>query len=204
MGLDGQARLARYLRPDELHQAFNFDFLRRPWDAVALRSSIDATLASLASVGAPATWVLSNHDVTRHATRYGRAHSGLETWEPWVERQASDPVVGERRARAAALLMLALPGAAYVYQGEELGLREVEDLPEDVLQDPTWERSGHEYRGRDGCRVPIPWSGGQSPFGFGPPGSVPWLPQPAEWAAVSVAAQAGDRQVDAGALPPRR
>jgi len=192
MGPDGQARLARYLRPDELHQAFNFDFLRTPWDAAGLRSVIDATLAPLADVGAPATWVLSNHDVTRHATRYGRPHSGLETPEPWVERQASDRALGLRRARAAALLMLALPGAAYLYQGEELGLGEVEDLPDELLQDPTWERSGHEWRGRDGCRVPIPWSGDAPPFGFGPPGCTPWLPQPAGWGAATAEAEAGD------------
>lgn len=192
MGPAGQARLARYLRPDELHQAFNFDFLRTPWDARALRSVIDTTLAPLAEVGAPATWVLSNHDVTRHATRYGRPYSGLDTWEPWVERQVSDRALGLRRARAAALLMLALPGAAYVYQGEELGLGEVEDLPEELLEDPTWERSGHRWRGRDGCRVPMPWSGTAPPFGFGPAGCVPWLPQPAEWGSVAVEAQAGE------------
>jgi alpha-glucosidase len=193
MGPDGQGRLVRYLRPDELHQAFSFDFLRTPWDAAELRSVIDATLAPLVEVGAPATWVLSNHDVTRHATRYGRPYSGLETWEPWVERQASDSTLGLRRARAAALLMLALPGAAYVYQGEELGLGEVEDLPDELLQDPTWERSGHEWRGRDGCRVPIPWSGDAPPFGFGPPGCTPWLPQPAGWRGHTVEAQADDR-----------
>ena len=191
LGPDGPARLARYLRPDELHQAFNFDFLRKPWDANELRSVIDATLAPLAEVGAPATWVLSNHDVVRHATRYGRAYSGLETWEPWVERQPADRALGTRRARAAALLLLALPGAAYVYQGEELGLWEVEDLPDELLQDPTWERSGHQSRGRDGCRVPVPWSGSAPPLGFGPPGSTPWLPQPAAWASMSVEAQAG-------------
>jgi alpha-glucosidase len=191
MGPDGPARLARYLRPDELHQAFNFDFLRKPWDARELRSVIDATLATLAEVGAPATWVLSNHDVVRHATRYGRAYSGLETWEPWVERQPADRVLGARRARAAALLLLALPGAAYVYQGEELGLWEVEDLPDALLQDPTWERSGHQSRGRDGCRVPVPWARTAPSFGFGPPGCAPWLPQPAEWANLSADAQSG-------------
>ena len=192
LGPDGPARVAAYLRPDELHQAFGFDFLRTPWEAAALRAVIDRTLPALAAVGAPATWVLSNHDVTRHATRLGRPYSGLEIWEPWVERQPCDREVGVRRARAAALLMLALPGAAYLYQGEELGLDEVADLPDELLQDPTWERSGHEIRGRDGCRVPMPWSGAEPPFGFGPAGSVPWLPQPAGWAASTVEAQAGD------------
>ncbi|WP_027934292.1 glycoside hydrolase family 13 protein [Amycolatopsis thermoflava] len=167
--VDSPRRLARYVRPDELHTAFNFDFLRCPWDAAKLRSVIDSSIAALAAVGAPATWVLSNHDVKRHVTRYG---GGLP------------------RARAALLLMLALPGGAYLYQGEELGLEEVEDLPEEVLQDPTWERSGHTKRGRDGCRVPLPWSGSEPPFGFS--AGTPWLPQPAHWAAKTVAAQEDD------------
>lgn len=192
MGPDGPRRLARYVRPDELHQAFDFDFLRSEWDAGRLRDAIDRTLAALAPVGAPATWVLSNHDMPRHLTRYGQPYTGLEAWEPWIERQPVDLALGERRARAAALLLLGLPGAAYVYQGEELGLEEVRDLPEALLQDPTWERSAHEWRGRDGCRVPIPWSGDAPPFGFGPSGTTPWLPQPAGWAARSVAAETGD------------
>jgi alpha-glucosidase len=105
----------------------------------------------------------------------------------------ADFELGQRRARAAALLMLALPGGAYVYQGEELGLAEVEDLPEEVLQDPTWTQSGHTERGRDGCRVPIPWSGEAPPFGFSPPdaSAPPWLPQPASWQGLTVADQTG-------------
>lgn len=192
MGPGNAAHAARYVRRDELHQAFAFDFMFAPWDAAKLRTTIDRTLGSLGAVGAAATWVLSNHDVTRHATRLGRPYTGLDIWEPWVGRQPVDRSLGVRRARAAALLMLALPGAAYVYQGEELGLEEVEDLPEGLLDDPTWERSGHEVRGRDGCRVPIPWSGAAPPFGFGPAGSVPWLPQPTHWSAATAEAQAGD------------
>ncbi|WP_370962286.1 glycoside hydrolase family 13 protein [Amycolatopsis sp. cg9] len=168
--VDRPDRLARYVRPDELHTAFNFDFLRCDWDAAALREVIDRTLDALGAVGAPATWVLSNHDVVRHVTRFG------------------DP----RRARAALLLMLALPGGAYLYQGEELGLEEVEDLPEEVLADPTWERSGHTRRGRDGCRVPLPWSGSAPPFGFTGGDAPTWLPQPAHWRTLTAAAQAGD------------
>jgi len=172
------AQLARYLRPDELHTAFNFEFLLAPWDAAGLRAAIDSSIQALAEVGAPPTWVLSNHDVVRHVTRYGGGDLGL------------------RRARAAALLMLALPGGAYVYQGEELGLPQVIDLPDDVLQDPTFFRTGGVERGRDGCRVPLPWSGEEPPFGFGPspaPGATvghPWLPQPAEWAGLTAARQA--------------
>ncbi|MGI5468399.1 glycoside hydrolase family 13 protein [Streptomyces sp. CA-132043] len=161
-------RLARYVRPDELHQAFNFHFLQAEWDADALRTVIDDSLAATALVGAPTTWVLSNHDVVRHATRLG----------------------GRDRARAAALLMLALPGSAYVYQGEELGLPEVTELPDAVRQDPAFFRGDGQDGFRDGCRVPLPWSGTEAPYGFGPGGS--WLPQPAAWAELSVEAQTGD------------
>ncbi|WP_371643365.1 MULTISPECIES: alpha-amylase family glycosyl hydrolase [unclassified Streptomyces] len=165
-------RLALYVRPDELHQAFNFRFLNCPWDTRAMRTVIDESLAATASVGAPTTWVLSNHDVVRHVTRYGGGAQGLA------------------RARAAALLMLALPGSAYVYQGEELGLPEVVDLPDEVRQDPSFVRSAGQDGLRDGCRIPLPWSGEEPPYGFGPAGS--WLPQPADWAPLSVAAQTGD------------
>ncbi len=167
-------QLARYLRPDELHTAFNFEFLLAPWDAAGLRTAIDTSIDALAAVGAPPTWVLSNHDVVRHVTRYGGGEEG------------------RRRARAAALLMLALPGGAYVYQGEELGLPQVTDLPDEVLQDPTFFRTGGAERGRDGCRVPLPWSGSAAPFGFGPPGSQPWLPQPADWATLTAERQASE------------
>jgi alpha-glucosidase len=136
--------------------------------------------------------VLSNHDVIRHATRYALPPKTDQA--AWLMSDGTAPrvddAVGLRRARAAALLMLALPGSAYVYQGEELGLPEVADLPRDVLQDPTWERSGHHDKGRDGCRVPIPWEAAGPSFGFGP--SQPWLPQPASWAELARAAQRDD------------
>ncbi|MGW7522781.1 glycoside hydrolase family 13 protein [Streptomyces sp. NPDC054783] len=192
---DTPERLAAYVRADGLHTAFNFDFLMSRWDPKDLRAVIDDSLAMLGAVGAPATWVLSNHDVMRHASRYGRKAA-----RRWVANERYEPEgpldleLGTRRARAAALLMLALPGGAYVYQGEELGLPEVEDLPDSVLQDPVWERSGHTDRGRDGCRVPIPWSGRTAPYGFSPEDAcaAPWLPQPADWAARTVEAQSGD------------
>jgi alpha-glucosidase len=185
-------RLSRYVRPDELHTAFNFAFLATPWDAAELRSTIDESLAANAAVGAPATWVLSNHDVVRHVSRLGRPPVRAHSLSALPPVGTLDRELGVRRARAAALLMLALPGGAYVYQGDELGLWEVEDLPEEVLADPTWVRSGHTDRGRDGCRVPLPWSGSASPFGFGPEGSTPWLPQPADFAGVTAEAQDGD------------
>ncbi|MEV4462929.1 glycoside hydrolase family 13 protein [Micromonospora echinofusca] len=164
-------RLARYIGPDELHQAFSFDFLDATWSADSFRKVVDTALAESTIVGAPTTWVLSNHDKQRHVTRYGDGAEGL------------------RRARAATLLMLALPGCAYLYQGEELGLPEVLDLPDELRQDPAFLRTGES---RDGCRVPIPWSGELAPYGFGPAGSeLSWLPAPATWRALSVAAQTG-------------
>jgi alpha-glucosidase len=125
-------------------------------------------------------------------TRFGRAYTGAGFGGAAVPAGPTDPVLGLRRARAALLFTLALPGSAYLYQGEELGLPEVEDLPEEVLQDPTWKRSGHTERGRDGCRVPMPWSGDRPPFGFTADGVEPWLPQPPGWAALTVAAQQAD------------
>jgi alpha-glucosidase len=186
-------RLARYVRPGRLHTAFNFNFLRTAWDPRALRSVIDDTLASLGAVGAPPTWVLSNHDVVRHVSRFGRPAQGWANGERYRILAPLDLELGRRRARAAALLLLALPGGCYVYQGEELGLAEVEDLPEEALQDPMWTQSGHTTRGRDGCRVPLPWAGAAPPFGFSPPGAAdPWLPQPAIWAGLTAQDQAGD------------
>ncbi|MER7079728.1 alpha-glucosidase [Saccharopolyspora kobensis] len=162
-------RLARYVRPDELHQAFNFALLEAPWSAPDFRRVVVESLATTAEVGATTTWVLGNHDVQRPVTRYG------------------DGDLGSRRARAAALFSFALPGSVYVYQGEELGLPEVLDLPDDVRQDPIWTRSGGTDPGRDGCRVPMPWSGDAPPFGFSSGES--WLPLPEEWKTATVAEQ---------------
>jgi alpha-glucosidase len=191
----GPERLARYVRAGELHTAFNFDFLLAPWQVDAMRDSIIAAIAAHEAVSAPPTWVLSNHDTLREVSRYARPQTAHQVRHlNDVLGLPADFSLGRRRARAGALLMLALPGGAYVYQGEELGLAEVEDLPEDALQDPTWEQSGHTDRGRDGCRVPIPWSGGEPPFGFSPAGASasPWLPQPAVWRGQTVEAQSGE------------
>ncbi|MEU6656212.1 glycoside hydrolase family 13 protein [Streptomyces sp. NPDC046900] len=164
-------RLARYVSPGEMQQTFNFAFLEAPWDGAAMRDVVEESVTTMQAVGAPVTWVLSSHDAVRPVTRYGGGQ------------------VGERRARAAALLMLALPGAAYVYQGEELGLPQVE-LPDDRLRDPLWERSGHRERGRDGCRVPLPWEGDAAPYGFSTAAPEDcWFPQPADWAGLTVRAQ---------------
>lgn len=162
--------MARFVRADEMHQAFNFSWLLAPWSATAFADVVTGTLAAVGPVGASPTWVLSNHDVVRHPTRYGGGPVGLA------------------RARAATLAMLALPGSAYLYEGEELGLEQV-DVAEEDRQDPAWFRTGEV--GRDGCRVPIPWSGDEPPYGFGP-GGHPWIPQPDDWAPLTVAAQTGD------------
>jgi alpha-glucosidase len=185
-------RFARYLRPDELHTAFNFDFLACPWEPGPMRASIESALAAHAPVDAPATWVLSNHDVTRPVTRYGRADTRF-AFEAKREGTPTDLVRGARRARAAALVAMALPGSMYIYQGEELGLPEVENIPSDRRQDPMWHRSGGVDPGRDGCRVPIPWSGTTQPYGFSADaGAQLWLDQPDDWESLTVERQSDD------------
>ncbi|WP_328988592.1 glycoside hydrolase family 13 protein [Kribbella sp. NBC_01245] len=190
MWMEDQERFALYLRPDEMHTAFNFDFLSRAWRADELRASIDLTLDTHIPIKAPPTWVLSNHDVTRPVTKYGRPDTSFSHADR-KHGMTTDLELGVRRARAAALLAMALPGSVYVYQGEELGLPEVEDIPDALLQDPIWHRSGGTDRGRDGCRVPLPWSGAEPPFGFGP-GGTPWLPQPVDWKNLTVEVQTPD------------
>lgn len=170
-------RMARYIRPDEMQQAFNFDYLSTPFDAAAIRSVIDSSLAATAAVGAPTTWVLSNHDLVRHVSRMGLSDLTVRPNGIGADDEQPDFVLGLRRARAATLLMLGLPGSAYLYQGEELGLPDHTALDDHLRQDPTWVRSGRAERGRDGCRVPIPWESSAPALGFGPSGKT-WLPQP--------------------------
>jgi alpha-glucosidase len=166
------AAFARYLRPDELHLGFNFRLLQADFDAGSVRAAIEHSLVAVQDSPAPATWTIANHDAVRPVTRYG------------------DGEVGLRRAQAMALVQLALPGPGYVYNGDELGLPNVE-LPDWALQDPVWQRSGHTERGRDGCRVPLPWEGTTPPYGFSStPGS--WLPMPSDWADRTVEAQLED------------
>ncbi|HEY6597599.1 MAG TPA: glycoside hydrolase family 13 protein [Asanoa sp.] len=174
-------RMAAYIRRDEMNQAFNFEYLEAAWTAADQHSVIDRSLAATGAVDATTTWVLSNHDVIRHASRLGLPvgiprPKGIGIGDP-----QPDATLGLRRARAATMLMLALPGSAYLYQGEELGLPEDTRLPDEVRQDPTWKRSGGVERGRDGCRVPIPWEADAPSYGFGPTDRS-WLPQPPQWA----------------------
>ncbi len=183
-------RAARYVREDEFHQAFNFEFLDTPWLAEPLREVIAGSLAASDAVGAPTTWVLSNHDVLRHASRLGlpqdeKPPNGIGPDDP-----QPDAGLGLRRARAATTLMLGLPGGAYVYQGEELGLPEHTTLPAEARQDPTFTRTGGKEKGRDGCRVPMPWTKGAPALGFNDTGAA-WLPQPDSYADLAVDQQDG-------------
>jgi alpha-glucosidase len=186
------ARAARYVRPDEMHQTFNFAYLNTPWNAPALRSVIDHSLEAFGAVGAPTTWVLSNHDVVRHATRYGYPHDSPPGPGIGIEDPQPDAVLGLRRARAASLLMLALPGSAYLYQGEELGLPEHTEMPDEFRQDPNWVRKNYTEKGRDGARVPLPWVSTAMAFGFGGVQST-WLPQPPGYARYARDVQLGVR-----------
>jgi len=190
--LPDAARLARYVNPAELHTVFNFPYLNCPWDAAGLRRVIDQALALSAPTGSPATWVLSNHDVDRVVSRYGRPDTSFSLdRRGYFHHFPVDLALGTRRARAAALLTMALPGSVYLYQGEELGLWEVQDIPDELRQDPIWARTGGADPGRDGSRVPLPWSGTEPPFGFSPAGAArgPWLPQPKEWRDLTVTAE---------------
>lgn len=191
------SRAALYVRPDELANTFNFDFLSVLWEASSVRSSIERSIDAVARVGASATWVLNNHDVVRVVDRLDldlKAGGGQTTEDRLGEASLLDFDRGTRRARAAAMLMFALPGATYLYQGEELGLPEVRDIPDDRLHDPIWRMSGHEDRGRDGCRVPLPWeTNSNGAHGFSSNENLTpdqtWLPQPLDWGRFSVESQ---------------
>ena len=194
------SRIALYLRPDELANSFNFDFLTSIWDIQDLKRNIDLSLQAIQSVGAPASWVFNNHDVVRSVDRFAlglRPGVGETTFDRLGDVSKLNLEIGIRRARSGALLMLALPGGAYIYQGEELALPEVRDIPEDRLEDPRWFLSEKTDKGRDGCRVPLPWSANESgSFGFsinvrlGKENS--WLPQPNWWGTYSAENQEHD------------
>ena len=193
------SRIARYLRPDELANSFNFDFLSCPWEPAPFKKMINRSIEALAEIGAPSSWVLNNHDVVRSVDRFdlglisGTANTTLERLGDPKKFNAAR---GTKRARAGALLMLALPGGAYIYQGEELALPEARDIPEDRLTDPRWALSEHTDRGRDGCRVPLPWkSSAAGAFGFSAnerlTADEAWLPQSSDWGTFSVENQEG-------------
>ena len=214
--VDDNERFAEYLRPDELHLGFNFRLAKAPFDADAIRDAIENSLDAVHSVGGTPTWTLSNHDVDREVTRYGLAGaipdsetpdgetpdsdtSDSDTSDseaPEAETPEAEPAphadieLGTARARAMALVEFALPGSIFIYNGAELGLPNA-DLPDDALQDPVWERSGHTERGRDASRVPLPWEGSEPPFGFSTNPQT-WLPIPESWAEFTVEAELED------------
>lgn len=189
--VDPLSKAALWVRPDEMSQAFNFAYMFTDWKAPALRRVIKESIQAFGEVGAPATWVLSNHDVVRHASRLAlTADSPQGAGIGPLSPGKPDPIVGLRRARAATSLMLALPGSSYLYQGEELGLPEDMELPDSARQDPTWFRTNGEKYGRDGCRVPLPWQADKPAYGFNQTGKS-WLPQPADWAPYARDSQVG-------------
>jgi alpha-glucosidase len=185
---DSPAGLAAYLRPDELHTAFNFEYMMCPWSAERLRRAIDDSMLTAGLVDAPATWVLESHDKPRVRTRFALSAAGMDVNDRTGRGQDA---LGERRGRAATLFMLGLPGSAYLYQGQELGLREVIELPPETRQDPAFRRTRGGDGLRDGCRVPIPWTTTGASFGFSTTG-LAWLPMPPDWGDASVERQAGD------------
>lgn len=186
-----QARLARYLRSDEMQQAFNFDYLLARWKASELKSVIDDSLAQSALVGAPTTWVMSNHDGVRLTSRLGLSEPGARPHGIGIKSEQPNEALGLQRARAAILLTLALPGSAYIYYGEELGLPEHTTLEDRFRQDPMFYRTHGEEIGRDGCRIPFPWAAKAPLFGFST-GKTSWLPQPANFAQYAVDQQEND------------
>ncbi|OHV08667.1 glycoside hydrolase family 13 protein [Kushneria phosphatilytica] len=186
-----QARLAHYIRRNEMQQAFNFDYLLARWDAGELREVIDDSLAQTHAVGAPTTWVMSNHDGVRHASRLGLSQPGARPHGIDAHGEQPDEALGLRRARAAIMLTLALPGSVYLYQGEELGLPDHTTMAAEYRQDPTYRRTGGREIGRDGCRVPLPWQADAPAYGFGCEG-MPWLPQPETFHRYAVDVQEAD------------
>ena len=192
-------RIARYLRPGELMNSFNFEFLGSKWDVAEIKNNINKSIEAIGAVGAPSSWVFNNHDVVRSVDRFdlGLGLSGGTTLERQGDVNKFNLKRGQKRARAGALLMLALPGGAYIYQGEELTLPEARDIPEDRLSDPRWKMSDYKDRGRDGCRVPLPWkSNAAGAFGFSNNAKLTpadsWLPQSNNWGDYSVQVQDSD------------
>jgi len=183
--------MALWVRPDEFHQTFNFRFLDAGWDREKLVAAIDESFEAFDSVGAPSTWVLNNHDVLRHVSRFGGDY-GRTTASDGVgpNNPQPDNVLGLQKARAATLFMLGLPGASYLYQGEELGLPDHTTIADEHRQDPTFFRTHGQRVGRDGCRVPLPWEKGNASNGFNQTGNA-WLPQPQSYTALSRDQQQG-------------
>ncbi len=184
------SKMAKWVREDEYHQAFNFEYLATEWEAKRLKEVVDESLAEFGAVGAPSTWVLSNHDVIRHVTRLSYDEIPKQGDGIGPDYPQPDEAKGQRIGRAASAFMLGLPGSSYLYQGEELGLPEHTTLEPEYRQDPTFFRTSGERVGRDGCRVPIPWEADSPAFGFSETGKS-WLPQPENYRSYSRDQQEG-------------
>ncbi len=156
---DGLACLAQYTRGgDKLHMAYCFDLLGTDHSAPFLHSML-TRFESISEGGWPC-WALSNHDVVRLATRWG------------------GPQPDAALLRLAAAMQMSLRGSPCIYQGDELGLPEVDIAFED-LQDPYGITMWPEFKGRDGCRTTMPWDSARADLGFSPKdqsASKPWLP----------------------------
>jgi alpha-glucosidase len=177
--------MALWVRPDEFHQTFNFRFLDAGWNKQALIGAIDESFEAFDAVGAPSTWVLNNHDVMRHASRFGGNYARATASDGvGINDPQPDSELGLKIAKGATLFMLGLPGASYLYQGEELGLPEHTTLEDKYRQDPTFIRTDGQRVGRDGSRVPMPWEKGNQSNGFSETGAS-WLPQPASYQALA-------------------
>jgi alpha-glucosidase len=190
--------LLQYSNDNEFHQAFAFDLMLAPWRPKEWRDVIDETVRVLGAAGQVPAWTLNNHDAQRSVTRYGRKDAVTRGFQAGAITNDDAPVdvaLGETRARAAVLVVMALPGCVYLYAGEELGLPEVLDLPDSARQDPVFFNTGGVTRGRDGCRIPLPWTAdGAGSNGFSPATSTsaPWLPLPDYWSRYSIDSQERD------------
>ena len=185
------SRMAKWVRPDEYHQTFNFGYLETPWEKEPLEKVVRESLEEFGKVGAPSTWILSNHDTIRHTSKYGVPNIPMHGMGIGPDSEQPEETIGLRKARAASAFMLGLPGGAYIYQGEELGLPEHTMLEGKYRQDPTWFRTNGERVGRDGCRVPLPWEANGGPsFGFNTTGKS-WLPAPENFKRYARDAQEG-------------
>jgi len=193
------SRIARYVRSDELQNSFNFEMLTTLWKPEEIRKKINNSISALAEVGAPTSWVFNNHDVVRSVDRLdlGLTNHGDTTFSRQGDPAKLNIARGTLRARSATLMALALPGGTYLYQGEELAVPEVRDIPENRLTDPRWKMSGYKDRGRDGCRVPIPWkTSPHGAFGFSTNEKLnpedSWLPASSWWGNYSAESQESD------------
>ncbi len=159
---DSLATMAEYTSDHRLHMGYSFELLTDDFSAAHIRDTVQM-LESKMTQGWPC-WAISNHDVERVLTRWGRGKSSAQL------------------ANLLTAMVCSLRGSVCVYQGEELGLTEA-DVPYEALQDPYGIAFWPQFKGRDGCRTPMPWTDGDH-AGFS--NGRPWLPVPEEHRALAV------------------